>query len=67
MSNELWSLDALTLAAGIRNGEFTAHDVVAACLERIDVTNPKINALTEVRPDAALEAADQRCRPPPIR
>ncbi len=58
MSNELWSLDALTLAAGIRNGEFTAHDVVSACLERIEATNPQLNALTEVRPEAALEAAD---------
>ncbi len=58
MSDELWRLDAVTLAAGIRNGEFTARDVVAACLERIEETDPKINALTEVRPEAALEAAD---------
>ena len=58
MSDELWALDAVTLAAGIRNGEFTARDVVAACLERIEATNPQVNALTEVRPEAALEAAD---------
>ncbi len=58
MSKELWGLDAVTLAAGIRNGEFTARDVIAACLERIDATNPQLNALTEVRPEAALKAAD---------
>ncbi len=58
MSNELWGLDAVTLIAGIRNGEFTTRDVITACLERIDATNPELNALTEVRPDAALVAAD---------
>jgi amidase len=58
MSDDLWGLDTVTLVAGIRDGEFTARDVVTACLERIDATNPQINALTEVRPDAALEAAD---------
>ncbi len=58
MRDELWRVDAVALAAGIRNGEFTARDVVNACLERIDATNPQLNALTEVRPEAALEAAD---------
>ena len=58
MTNALWGLDTVTLAAGIRNGKFTARNVVTACLERIDATNPQLNALTEVRPEAALEAAD---------
>ena len=58
MSGELWRYDAVALTAGIRDGDFTARDVVNACLERIDATNPELNALTEVRPDAALEAAD---------
>ena len=58
MSDELWGLDLVMLATGIRIGEFTTRDVVTACLDRIDATNPRINALTEVRPEAALEAAD---------
>lgn len=58
ISGYLWCLDAGHVAYGIRNGEFSAREVVTACLGRLEETNPIINALTEVRPEAALEAAD---------
>lgn len=55
---ELWRLDAQELSAGLRRREFSVREVVAACLARCDSANPRINALTEIRPEAALAAAD---------
>lgn len=34
------------------------REVVSACLDRLEATNPVINAITEVRPESALAAAD---------
>ncbi|MGD2008522.1 MAG: amidase [Cellvibrionales bacterium] len=61
-SQELWSLSAVATAEGIRSGTFSSREVVQACLERIEALNPTVNALTEIRPDAALQAADQADR-----
>jgi amidase len=58
VSDELWRLDATAIAAGIRSGDFSARDVTAACLSRLDAVNPALNAVVEVRADAALAAAD---------
>lgn len=58
MAQALWRLDARSLAAGIRNGEFTARDAVQASLARLAAVEPAINALTEVRAESALRAAD---------
>jgi amidase len=61
-SEELWQLDAFAMAEGVRNREFSSRDVIASCLQRLDAINPAINAMTEVRPEAALaqaEAADK--------
>lgn len=57
MTADLWRLDATAVVEGIRTRRFSAREVVAACLGRIETTNPQINALTEIRPDAALAAA----------
>ena len=59
---ELWSLGAAATAEGIRSGTFSSREVVQGCLERIDALNPSFNALTEIRPDAALQAADEADR-----
>ncbi|UCG73904.1 MAG: hypothetical protein JSV45_05895 [Chromatiales bacterium] len=59
MSDELWRLDATAIANGIRNGEFSAREVVAACLDRLDAVNPALNAVVETRADDALAAADR--------
>ena len=51
-------MDARGIASGIRRREFSVREVVSACLGRVEAVNPRINALTEVRPEAALAAAD---------
>lgn len=54
---ELWQLSATRIAAGVRDREFSAVEVVESCLGRIEVTNPRLNALVEVRPEEALADA----------
>ena len=54
----LWQLDAQVMAKGIRDREFSSKEVVESCLQRIERTNPVINAMNEVRPGAALGAAE---------
>src|SRR5262245_53033975 len=54
------ALPLLTLAeasARIRSGAVTSTDLVQACLARIDVYNPKVNAFITVMRDAALAQA----------
>src|SRR5262245_26506871 len=54
------SLAGLTLtdaSARLRSGAVTSTDLVQACLARIDVYNPKINAFITVTRDAALAQA----------
>ena len=54
------ALSSLTLAeasARIRSGAVTSTDLVKACLARIDVYNPKVNAFITVMRDAALAQA----------
>ena len=46
--------DATGLAEVIRAGEVSAREVVLVALARIEERNPTINAVTEVRADAAL-------------
>lgn len=50
---------ALTLAAKIRNRELRSEDLVNACIERIKLVNPILNAVTDERfEDARKEARD---------
>jgi aspartyl-tRNA(Asn)/glutamyl-tRNA(Gln) amidotransferase subunit A len=54
------ALAGLTLAdasARVRSGAVTSTELVTACLARIDVYNPKINAFITVTRDAALAQA----------
>ena len=54
------ALSLLTLteaSARIRSGAVTSTDLVKACLARIDVYNPKVNAFITVMRDAALAQA----------
>ena len=53
----MWKLTAHELASGVRDGAFTATDVVEAHLERIAGTNPEINAITRLLADRARTAA----------
>ncbi|MFC7304058.1 amidase [Streptomyces monticola] len=56
-SGELWQRPATELAAALRKRDISAVDVVRSCLGRIEEVNPELNALVDVRPDAALRAA----------
>jgi amidase len=56
--DELWRWSAMHLAQGIATGQISAREVVHSCLERINVVNGRLNALVDVRPKEALQAAD---------
>lgn len=55
--DELWRWSATRTAQAIRSREVSAQEVVASGLARIDAVNAGLNALVEVSPDEALEAA----------
>src|SRR5688572_19369047 len=46
--------DAVGLAALIRNGAVAPHEVLEACLARLEDVNPKINAVVLLRAEEAL-------------
>lgn len=57
MENELWRLTASELASAIAKGEVGAVEAVRAYLARIESVNPRVNAVTNVLKETALEAA----------
>src|SRR5687767_12349147 len=61
-SDELWRWSATQVADGIATGQVSAREVVQSCLDRIDAVNPGLTALVEVRPEEALQAADEADR-----
>ena len=56
--SELWRWTATSLAHGIRTRAISSREATLACLQRIEQVNPSVNALVEVSPEEALEAAD---------
>jgi amidase len=55
----MWGRTASELAAGMRDGSFSAREVMTAHLARIEAVNPRVNAIvTLVDPEQALAAAD---------
>jgi amidase len=48
---------ATTIAAAIREKRISAHDLVGACLQRIDEVNPRLNAVVQVCAEQALKDA----------
>lgn len=52
-----WQRPATDLAAAIRTREISCVEVVRSFLERIEETNPRLSALSDVRPDEALAEA----------
>src|SRR3954469_21594911 len=55
----MWGRTATELAAGIRDGAFSAREVMEAHLERIAEVNPRVNAIvTLMEPEQALALAD---------
>jgi amidase len=56
-STELWRMSATDLARAIRSRQASSQEVIEAHLRRIEAVNPRINAVTVVLGDQALEAA----------
>lgn len=56
-ATDLWRMSATELAALIKSRQASSQEVVEAHLRRIDAVNPKVNAVTVVLADQALEAA----------
>ncbi len=61
---------ATDLSAGLRNRQISARELMKAVLDRIDATNPAINAIVTLRPRDALlaeaEAMDASPHPGPL-
>ena len=60
-ANEMLSLfepPLASLAERIASRSVSSHEVVAACLERIATVNPVLNAVVQLRAEAALAEAD---------
>lgn len=55
---ELNELTAHQATAGLQDGEFSARELVQACLNRIEDTDSKVNAFQTVMPEQALDRAD---------
>ena len=63
MSQALWQLSAVEVAAGIRDRRFSCSEVMASVVERIRKLNPKLNAIVVDLADQALaeaSAADRK-------
>ena len=48
---------ATAMAAAVRNREISSHELVRACLERIEGVNPRLNAVVQVCAERALQEA----------
>jgi amidase len=66
-AKDLRTLPVRALAAALRRGELSSEAVTRAFLERIDTTNPKLNAVVHIRADAALAEARAADGVPPER
>ena len=53
---DLTSLSAIALRQGLDAGTFTAVDLMAATLDRIEAVNPALNAIISLRPREELMA-----------
>jgi amidase len=56
-ADDLRALSLVDLAAAIRNGKLSSETAVRAYLDRIAVVNPALNAVVQLRRDAALAEA----------
>lgn len=60
--SDLYGLSLVEAASGLRGGDFSARELTAACLNRIDALEPAVNAFLHLAPEAALELADRADR-----
>ena len=57
--NDYWKLSAFEGAKLIRDGSISAEDLVSSCIERVNQTNSKINAIVDDLREPALEKAHE--------
>jgi amidase len=60
---EICFLEATELARLIRGREVSAEETMAACLDQVERTNPRVNAIVTLVPERAMgdaRAADER-------
>ncbi|HCC43252.1 MAG TPA: amidase, partial [Gammaproteobacteria bacterium] len=53
----LWQLSATEQAIGISSGAFTSADVMDSVLARIAIADKDVNAIADINPEAARQAA----------
>ena len=59
-------MESATVVAGmVRRGEISSRELTERALDRIDAENPRVNAVVELRRDAALAEADAADRSEP--
>ena len=58
-TDEIWRWDATAMAAAIARRAVSSRETVQACLARMAVVNPRLNAVTVDLGGPALEAADR--------
>jgi amidase len=63
-AEDLRTLPVRALASALRHGEMSSEAVTRAYLDRIDAVNPKLNAVVQLRPEAALAEARAADRAP---
>ena len=64
-SDDPRSFSLVTLAAAIRTGQITSEQAVRAYLDHIDLVNPRLNAVVQLRRDGAIAEARAADRVPP--
>ena len=57
--NDYWKLSAYESAKLIKDGSISAEDLVSSCIERVNQTNNKINAIVDNLSEPALEKANE--------
>ncbi|HSG20090.1 MAG TPA: amidase, partial [Burkholderiaceae bacterium] len=55
--NELYYASATSLAKAIRAKELSSQELIEACLARIEVVNPQLNALVQIAAESARRQA----------
>ena len=53
------TLSAAQIAAGVRDGAFSAVEVARAALEAVEAREPEVQAFIQVTPELALAAAER--------
>ena len=62
MTEQLWRLSAVEIVVGIETGRFSAQDVMASVIERIETYNPNLNAIVETYLVDAMREAENADR-----